>query len=64
MFTVIVAESVSVPVPSSATCTVTPKVVVVSKFSWSTSATDRTPLALLMLKAVLPVPPVILYASV
>ena len=29
-FTVMVAESVSVPVPSSATCTVTPKVVVVS----------------------------------
>ena len=28
--TVIVAESVNVPVPSSATCTVTPKVVVVS----------------------------------
>ena len=29
-FTVIVAESVSVPWPSSATCTVKPKVVVVS----------------------------------
>ena len=28
--TVMVAESVSVPVPSSATCTVTPNVVVVS----------------------------------
>ena len=29
-FTVMVAESVNVPVPSSATCTVTPKLVVVS----------------------------------
>ena len=59
-FTVMVAESVNVPAPLSATCTVRLKVEVVSKSSCATSATEITAVELLMLKAVLPVPPVML----
>ena len=57
---VTVAVSVSRPVPSSRTCTVSVKLGVDSKLSWPTSATVISPVPESMAKAVWPVPPVML----